>query len=70
MVKNKPNPESYNRACGIYQPNECVMIGDDMKKDINGALNIGMKAILFDPNNKCKTYEKKINKIIELKEML
>jgi len=28
------------------EPNECVMIGDDVRDDVGGAINAGMKGIL------------------------
>ncbi len=33
-----------------FQPVDCVMIGNNYKKDIEGAKNVGMKTILFCEN--------------------
>ncbi|MDE5539107.1 MAG: HAD family hydrolase [Bacilli bacterium] len=41
----KPNPKSYLSACGPHKPEECLMIGDNLKLDVQGALNTGLKAI-------------------------
>ena len=48
------------------------MIGDSLKYDIEGALKIGLKAILYDYNNKLPDNEEyiKINKLEELKNIL
>lgn len=41
----KPSKESFKVAIGDLEPNECIMIGDNYKEDIEGALNCGLKAI-------------------------
>lgn len=62
----KPTPNSYLNVC--EDASECVMIGDNYHKDFLGPKNIGMGAILYDPNDniseKCK-----IKRMNELKEM-
>lgn len=47
----KPNPESYLTAVGDYQISDCIMIGDSVDCDIDGALKIGLRAILYNPKN-------------------
>lgn len=69
-VKNKPNKESYIKACLPYNLDECVMIGDSITCDYEGALKVGMKAILYDPNNKNKIKGLKIKSMKELKKLL
>ena len=44
------------------------MIGDDYEIDIVGALNAGMNAILFDPDN-CKRNARDFKKVTELSEI-
>ena len=66
---NKPNKESFIKACGDKDVSECVMIGDNYKKDIEGALNAGLDAILLDKNNKYN-YKRKIKNINELEDLL
>ena len=68
-VKNKPNKEAFIKAIGTNKPNECIMIGDNLEIDIMGALNAGLEAILFDPNNKTN-YKNKIKDLKELEEIL
>lgn len=41
----KPNPKSFLKACGAYKPGECLMIGDNYKIDIVGAINVGLNVI-------------------------
>lgn len=48
--KVKPNIESFITAMEDRLPQECIMIGDSLKKDIQGAINAGMKAIYLNPN--------------------
>ena len=62
----KPNPISYLNVCDDVS--KCVMIGDNYHKDFLGPKNIGMGAILYDPDDKIS--EKcKIKRMNELKEM-
>lgn len=72
--KVKPYTESYITAIDEHNPDECVMIGDSITNDINGALNAGLKAIYYDKTAK---EEKKdngkyitINKISKLMDIL
>lgn len=70
--KVKPNKESFITAMENDALEECIMIGDSFKKDIQGAINVGMKAIYINPNE--REEEKKdytiINDITELKNIL
>ena len=68
-VLNKPNKEPFIKACGPYKVDECIMIGDNYKIDIEGAINAGLRAILIDPNDKYE-YKDKIKNIKELEEIL
>lgn len=51
-TKRKPFKEAFIQAIGDNKPEECVMIGDNLERDIKGALNVGLKAIYYNPNNK------------------
>jgi len=43
------------------------MIGDDLEKDVLGALKCGLNAILFDPDNRYPEYnEMKVNDLNDL----
>ena len=72
IITLKPDPKAFYKAIGKNKPEECIMIGDSIEYDINGALNIGMNVILVDLLDKIK--EKKEYKIIkdlyELKNIL
>ena len=70
LVKNKPSRESFIKACGMYKPEECIMIGDSLEKDVNGALNCGLGAILLDYKNIYDGEIQKVKKISDLKNML
>lgn len=69
-ICNKPSKEAYLEACKPYNESECIMIGDSIKLDIEGAINTGLDAILFDPYNKYDTNYKKVTKLIDLKKYL
>ena len=68
---NKPNKEAFIRASDGDVSNS-IMIGDSYTKDIKGALDIGMKAIMMDKNNKYETNNefKVIRKLEDLKGIL
>ena len=68
-VKNKPNKDTFIKACGSHKPEECIMVGDSMNIDINGAINAGLRGILLDPKGMYE-YNDKIKSIKELEEIL
>lgn len=70
--KVKPSKESFLIAMENDLPEECIMIGDSFKKDIQGAINAGIKAIYLNPNLPKEEKEDYviINDITELKNIL
>jgi putative hydrolase of the HAD superfamily len=67
--KNKPDPLIFTHALSEANASSSnsMMIGDDYHADINGAIQSGMHAVLFDPENKEKTnYDYKINNLSEV----
>lgn len=67
-VQVKPNKEAFITAMSPYKPNECIMIGDSLENDINGALDVGLNVIAFDKKDKIPSSNKYI-KIKTLKEL-
>jgi len=71
---NKPAPDIFHYAAGKagVKVSDSVMIGDDPEVDVVGALNAGMRAILFDPEDKYKQVQGagKIGHLAELPECL
>ena len=65
--KLKPDKEAFNI---VENKNECIMIGDSLKKDIYPALELGMQAILISQEDIKDPRFKTIKNITELKEML
>lgn len=63
----KPNKQSYIDACGDNLPCECVMIGDNLDLDINGALKNGLKVVYV--NNGKKINNKNILEINEVSQL-
>ena len=53
-TKRKPFKEAFMQAIGDNKPEECIMIGDSFERDIQGALNAGLQAIWYNPNNKAE----------------
>lgn len=53
----KPQAEIFQLACQQMnvRPEQCVMVGDNEIADIQGAKNIGMQTILFDPDQKMRS---------------
>lgn len=50
-TKRKPFKEAFIQAIGENKPEECIMIGDNFQRDIEGALKAGLQAIYYNPNN-------------------
>ena len=50
-TKRKPFKEAFMQAIGENKPEECIVIGDDFKRDIEGALKAGLQAIYYNTNN-------------------
>ncbi|MCI8641413.1 MAG: noncanonical pyrimidine nucleotidase, YjjG family [Clostridia bacterium] len=73
---SKPNPKIFNVLLDKInlKPNEVIMIGDSLEKDIKGAGNANIKAIWYNHNNKINNTEIKpycqITNLIELKNIL
>ncbi|MBP3634956.1 MAG: HAD family hydrolase [Bacilli bacterium] len=67
----KPTKESYLNACGDYDKNECIVIGDNLQKDVYGPNKYGIDSIYYNPNNKeCdKTMVLSIDSFERIKEM-
>lgn len=62
----KPYEESFLLASSPHKLEECVMIGDNIKVDVEGAINAGMNAIYYTLGEE-KEYSK--NKIKSIKEL-
>ncbi len=48
----KPDPRFFEAICreaGVT-PSECVMTGDDYRKDVCGAKDFGMRTVLYNPS--------------------
>ena len=69
-TKRKPFKEAFMQAIGKNKPEECIMIGDNLERDIKGALNAGLQAIYYNPNNKTGEEFNAISNLVELIEIL
>ena len=45
--KRKPFKEAFEQAIGKNKPEECIMIGDNIERDVQGAINAGLEAIYY-----------------------
>ena len=76
--KMKPDKEGFEIARKDLQNDECVVVGDSLKTDIQGAINANMNAIWVDNSNQITAEKTMINekeiivihKIEELKKYL
>lgn len=66
----KPNPQIFYYALekSAASPDESLMIGDDYPVDIEGARNVGMDQVFFDPENASQEITATF-KIADLKEL-
>ena len=69
---SKPEKEIFDIACKIVdlKPENCIMIGDKFKVDIQGALNAGMQAIWVNRKKEKLSYEYQIKELNELTKYL
>lgn len=74
--ETKPNPKIFNVLLERYnlKPDNAVMIGDSLEKDIIGAKNAGIKSIWYNPNEKNNNIQiipdYEIRDLLDLKEIL
>lgn len=70
-TKRKPFKEAFERAIGEFLPEECVMVGDNLERDIKGAIENGLQAIWYNRKGKATDLNCRIIKNLnELKEIL
>ena len=50
-ANRKPFKEAFMQAVGENKQEECIMIGDNFQRDIEGTLKAGLQAIYYNPNN-------------------
>lgn len=67
----KPSPEVYKNACGEFDIDSSVMVGDSLDFDVYGPSEIGMDSIFYNPKNKeyDKAKVKSIGSMKKIKEM-
>lgn len=67
-TRRKPFPDAFLQAIGNNKPEECVMIGDDFERDIKGAIQAGLNAVYYCPNDNGLNVDAiKIKKLEEIK---
>lgn len=69
----KPNPVIFQHALDLAQAKKenSIMIGDCLEADVQGALDFGIDAIFFNPNNDVSPVGvRQINHLLELKNYL
>ena len=67
----KPSPEIYKIACGDFDIESSIMIGDSLDFDVYGPFSVGMDSIFYNPKNKeyDKEKVKSIGSMKKIKEM-
>lgn len=69
----KPNPKIFNHALSLAKTTsqQSIMIGDNLEADVQGALDIGLDAILFNYHKESvNNGMKHVDKLVELKKYL
>lgn len=69
----KPNPIIFEHALLVAKANKehCVMIGDSLDADVEGALKMGLEAIFFNQGNlQVEDHIKQVGHLLELKKYL
>lgn len=67
----KPSPEVYKNACGEFDIDSSIMIGDSLGFDVYGPSEVGMDSIFYNPKDKeyDKAKVKSIGSMKKIKEM-
>ena len=67
----KPSPEVYKNACGEFDIDSSVMVGDSLDFDVYGPQSVGMDSIFYNPKDKNydKAKVKSIGSMRKIKEM-
>jgi len=70
--KTKPHPEIFQRGLDALKvlPHESIMVGDNIRRDIQGALDLGMQAVLISPDGVSLPEVPVISQLDELIEIL
>jgi YjjG family noncanonical pyrimidine nucleotidase len=70
----KPHENIFQYALSLANAskNQSIMIGDSIEADVLGAINFGMKAVYFNPENETVSHNQiiQIQKLIQLKNIL
>ena len=70
----KPHENIFQYALSLANAskNQSIMIGDSIEADVLGAMNFGMKAVYFNPENQTVSHNQiiQIQKLIQLKNIL
>ena len=72
----KPNPLIFEHALSVSKATKenSIMIGDSLEADIEGAINFGMKAIYFNPENNINNSKNNlfltVRSLLEIKQYL
>lgn len=68
----KPHPDIFRlcaRKAGC-EPRECLMVGDNLKKDVRGAQNAGMGALWYRPEGSAADSETDVKSILGYRELI
>ncbi len=70
--RTKPHASIFRAVLELLEvaPADAVMVGDQVADDIDGALAVGMQAILLDREGVHPDFERRIEKLTELPEAL
>lgn len=69
-TNRKPFKDAFEQAIGENKPEECIMIGDSLERDIKGAINAGCKAIYYSNNSDNNEEYITISKLESLRKIL
>ena len=69
---SKPHPRLYQRALEIAgaEPGDVLHVGDKLREDIEGAAQVGIRAVLIDRAGTTEEYEPRITRLSELPALL
>lgn len=65
----KPNKQAYINACGNFDVTECIIIGDNLGKDVMAPRELGINSIYYNENNLESVVKPSIKNLKKIKEM-
>lgn len=65
----KPDPSIFRKATSGFPPHSAVMVGDSLTKDVDGALDAGLRAVWLNRSRRARTDDCNVTEVATLAEL-